>query len=53
VDPLREKLPTAQPIDQSVKPRFLQFIAPLKQQLDNRKMPAKKPDNITEKIAKK
>lgn len=53
VDPLREKLPTAQPIDQSVKPRFLKFIAPLKYQLDNKKMPAKKPDNITEAISKK
>lgn len=53
VDPFREKLPTAQPIDQSVKPRFLQFIAPLKYQLDNKKKPARKPDNITETIAKK
>ena len=50
---MREKLPMAQPIDQSVKPRFLKFIAPLKYQLDNKKMPAKKPDNITETIAKK
>ena len=34
VDPLREKLPTAEPIADSLKTGYMQFIAPLKQQLD-------------------
>jgi len=53
VDPMREKLPMAQPIDQSVKPRFLEFIAPLKKQLDSKKRPVSKPNNQTDIIATK
>ncbi|WP_350286538.1 peptidoglycan DD-metalloendopeptidase family protein [uncultured Croceitalea sp.] len=34
VDPLREKLPTAEPIADSLKVAYLDYIAPLKTQLD-------------------
>lgn len=34
VDPLKEVLPDAVPIDEKLKPRFLKYIAPLKTQLD-------------------
>ena len=34
VDPLREKLPTAEPIADSLKDGYLDFISPLKAQLD-------------------
>lgn len=34
VDPLKEKLPEATPIDSKLKPRYLETIAPLKKQLD-------------------
>lgn len=34
VDPLRQKLPAAKPIEESLKEKYLNFIAPLKEQLD-------------------
>ncbi|MDX1363686.1 peptidoglycan DD-metalloendopeptidase family protein [Arenibacter latericius] len=34
VDPLREKLPTADPIADSLKTQYLEYIAPLKNKLD-------------------
>ena len=34
VDPLKEKLPDATPIDERLKPRYMEAIAPLKKQLD-------------------
>ena len=34
VDPLREKLSQSEPIKESLKPKFLEFIKPLKLQLD-------------------
>lgn len=34
VDPLREKMPSSEPIKKSEKPRFLEQIKPLKEQLD-------------------
>ncbi|MDO4880016.1 MAG: peptidoglycan DD-metalloendopeptidase family protein [Capnocytophaga sp.] len=34
VDPLKEVLPEAVPIDDKLKPRYLEYIAPLKAQLD-------------------
>jgi len=34
VDPLREKLPEAEPISDSLKSQYLDFIAPIKTQLD-------------------
>ncbi|SHG70851.1 peptidoglycan DD-metalloendopeptidase family protein [Winogradskyella jejuensis] len=35
VDPFKEKLPEAKPISDSLKVKFLDYIAPIKQQLDN------------------
>ncbi len=35
VDPLREKLPSAEPIKESLKERYFTFIAPLKSQIDS------------------
>lgn len=52
VDPMREKLPSAQPLSKSIKPEFLKFIAPLKYQLDYKRISVEKPATITETIAK-
>jgi murein DD-endopeptidase MepM/ murein hydrolase activator NlpD len=35
VDPFKEKLPAAKPLKESLKPKYLEFIKPLKYQLDN------------------
>ncbi|TCP28079.1 murein DD-endopeptidase MepM/ murein hydrolase activator NlpD [Tenacibaculum skagerrakense] len=35
VDPFREKLPTAKPMVDSLRPKYFEFIAPLKRQLDS------------------
>jgi murein DD-endopeptidase MepM/ murein hydrolase activator NlpD len=35
VDPLRQKLPEAEPIADSLKVKFLDFIVPIKERLDN------------------
>ena len=51
VDPFREKLPEAEPISDSLKTRYLDYIEPLKTQIDNIKFEEnKKPSNklITE-----
>ena len=34
IDPLKEKLPEATPIDRALKPRYMEFVTPLKKQLD-------------------
>ncbi|WCC47297.1 peptidoglycan DD-metalloendopeptidase family protein [Tenacibaculum finnmarkense] len=34
VDPFRQKLPTAEPLDAKIKPRYFEFIKPLKIKLD-------------------
>lgn len=34
IDPLKEKLPEATPIDGALKPRYMEFVTPLKKQLD-------------------
>lgn len=34
VDPLKQKLPAAEPMKKTIKPKFLEFIAPIKQELD-------------------
>jgi murein DD-endopeptidase MepM/ murein hydrolase activator NlpD len=39
VDPFRQKLPEAKPISEELKVRYLEFINPLKIQLDNIKFP--------------
>ena len=35
VDPFKQKLPAAEPLKKSLKPKFLAHITPLKKQLDN------------------
>ena len=39
VDPFKEKLPTAKPMDESLRPKYFEFIKPLKNQLDSIKLP--------------
>ena len=34
VDPLRQKLPAAKPMKDSIKPKYFEFIKPIKEQLD-------------------
>lgn len=41
VDPFKQKLPSAKPLNKSIKPRYLEFIKPLKNQLDNIEFPSK------------
>lgn len=41
VDPFKQKLPSAKPLKKSIKPRYLEFIKPLKKQLDNIPYPEK------------
>ena len=53
VDPLREKLPSAEPLAESIKPEYYKFIQPLKYQLENKQVPVKKPQILSETIAKK
>ncbi|CAM1370625.1 Peptidase M23 [Tenacibaculum soleae] len=38
VDPFKEKLPSAEPLDPSIKPAYFEFIKPLKKQLDSIKL---------------
>jgi murein DD-endopeptidase len=44
VDPFRQKLPPAAPLKKSLKPKYLEFIKPLKYQLENKILPAKAPE---------
>lgn len=55
VDPLspKTKLPEAEPLPESIKPKYNKFIQPLKYRLENKKVPITKPQIITEIIAKK
>lgn len=39
VDPFKQKLPSAKPLKKSLKPKFLKFIEPLKEQLDGISFP--------------
>jgi len=49
VDPLREKLPVSEPIADSIKPAYLDYIAPKLEQLDKMQYPFIPPeDTITE-----
>ena len=43
VDPFKQKLPSAKPLKKSIKPRYLEFIKPLKVQLDSITFPEKTP----------
>jgi murein DD-endopeptidase MepM/ murein hydrolase activator NlpD len=42
VDPFRQKLPAADPMQEAVKPKFFEYIKPLKIQLDSIQYPAQK-----------
>ena len=46
VDPFKQKLPSAKPLEKSIKPLYLKFIKPLKKKLEN--IPY--PENTTEPI---
>ncbi|WP_405611004.1 peptidoglycan DD-metalloendopeptidase family protein [Polaribacter sp. Asnod1-A03] len=54
VDPLspKLKLPEAEPLKESIKPRYFEFIKTLKYQLDSRIIPVQEPEEIREIIAK-
>lgn len=58
VDALREKLPAAKPMLDSIKPHYFEFIKPLKEQLDRIKyteilIPNEKIDSLSIEIAEK
>lgn len=54
VDPLspKIKLPEAEPLKKELKPAFLEYITPLKYQLDYNQLPKNQPETITQTIAK-
>ncbi|MCL7752711.1 peptidoglycan DD-metalloendopeptidase family protein [Polaribacter sp. Z022] len=52
VDPFKQKLPAAEPLKKSIRPRYFEFIKPLKYQLENKTFPVKEPE-VIESIAKK
>jgi murein DD-endopeptidase MepM/ murein hydrolase activator NlpD len=51
VDPFREKLPSAEPLDSLVKPVYFKFIKPLKTRLDSIKLAVK--DTVSVPLIKK
>ena len=53
VDPLREKLPAAEPMKKNVKPSFFEYIKPLKYQLDYERIEVPEPQEVKEIIAQK
>ena len=53
VDPLREKLPAAEPMKNNVKPSFFEYIKPLKYQLDYERIEVTEPQEVKEIIAQK
>lgn len=53
VDPLREKLPSAEPMKASVKPKYFEYIRPLKYELDHNRIQVQEPEIVKEIIAKK
>ena len=50
VDPFRQKLPAAEPLKKEVKSKYLEFIKPLKYQLDNNTLSTPEPE-VLESIA--
>jgi len=46
VDPFKQKLPSAKPLKKSIKPRYLEFIKPLKKQLENIPFPENEPEPV-------
>ncbi len=51
VDPFKQKLPAAAPLKKSIKPKYLEFVKPLKYQLDNNLLSVPEPA-VIESIAK-
>ena len=51
VDPFKQKLPSAQPLKESLKPKYFDFITPLKEQLNDIPFPEKNDNESTEIIA--
>lgn len=49
VDPFKQKLPSAEPLKENIKPRYFKFIAPLKYQLENEIIEVEKPHVIAKK----
>lgn len=52
VDPLREKLPAAKPMKKSIQPKYLEYIQPLKYELDYGRIPVQEQEVVSESIAK-
>ena len=48
VDPFRQKLPEADPISDNLKEKFLNYIQPIKQQLDNIQFQSVEKENVSE-----
>ena len=46
VDPFKQKLPAANPMKESVKPKFFEYIKPIKEQLDQISYPEQKEEEI-------
>jgi murein DD-endopeptidase MepM/ murein hydrolase activator NlpD len=44
VDPFKQKLPSAKPLHKNIKPKYLEFIKPLKAQLDKINLPENQPE---------
>ena len=51
VDPFKQKLPSAKPLKEEILPKYLKFIKPLKEQLNNIPFPEKKTTESEEIIA--
>ena len=51
VDPFKQKLPSAKPLKEEILPKYLKFIKPLKEQLNNIPFPEKKTTGSEEIIA--
>lgn len=43
VDPFKQKLPSAKPMDENLKPQYFEFIKPIKEELDNIKTNEEEP----------
>lgn len=52
VDPLREKMPSSEPLPAGVREKYLKYIEPLKYHLDNKKQPVKENKELKEIVAK-
>lgn len=46
VDPFKQKLPSAEPMSENLKPKYFEFIKPLKQQLDDILNPTQKEEKV-------